>query len=112
MDWDASVSLRGRTNQVQETSERKKRLRNKRRKGVLVIKREFIHKQRSPQHLLKNEISDNVEKNYPLKLDENSSFLANDAIREKKDGVKNIHELNSLWKSFKDRQAQNKDMIK
>jgi len=47
-----------------------------------------------------------------LKLDENSSFLANDAIREKKDGVKNNQESNSLWKSFKDRQAQNKEIIK
>jgi hypothetical protein len=49
MDWDTAGNngqLRGRTASLQETSERKKRqqLRNKKKKGVLVIKREFIHK--------------------------------------------------------------------
>jgi hypothetical protein len=34
----------------QENSERKKRQRNKKKKGVLVIKREFIQKQRSPSN--------------------------------------------------------------
>jgi len=52
MEWDSQAQLRGRTASLQETSERKKRqlLRNKKKKGVLVIKRECIHKQqRSPE---------------------------------------------------------------